>query len=208
MNCAQCQASNTDGAVNCRQCGRPLVPGVVAHPAAPPTPFAPPPTPFAPPGPGGVPLALHPAGFWRRLVALVLDVALYSLFAWAVGLVYRAVSSYLLGRMVFDAADLGALSLWLEADSLALTLLMYLLAFLYFILPEALRMQGTPGKRLLGIRVTDMQQRRVSVVRALFRNLFKPISASCCLIGYLMVAVTRQKRALHDMLSGCQLVSR
>lgn len=185
MYCAHCGAPNRHDARACLRCGKP--PGTLAQPAAAPVRFA---------------------GFWRRLVACGIDLILLSLLLWACGLAYRSISGAVLQRTVFDAADLAAVSWYLEGDALALSVLQYVLAFLYFALPEASRLQGTPGKRLLGIRVTDLQQRRLGLLRAGLRNLLKPVSAGCCLIGLLMAGLTSRKQAFHDLLTGCTLVVR
>ena len=197
MYCANCGTQNPEGARSCQRCGRP--PDRLMPPVPLPVPGAPPPALVAP---------VRFAGFWRRLVACGLDAVLVSLLLWACGLIYRGVSGAVLQRTVFEATQLDAVSWWLEGDALALSVLQYVLAFLYFALPEASRAQATPGKRLLHIRVTDLQQRRVGLVRAGLRNLLKPVSAGFCLIGLLMAGVTGRKQALHDLLTGCTLVVR
>jgi uncharacterized RDD family membrane protein YckC len=50
--------------------------------------------------------------------------------------------------------------------------------------------------------VTDEQGQRISILRALGRELSKIISALILLIGYIMVAFTDRKRGLHDMIAG------
>lgn len=62
--------------------------------------------------------------------------------------------------------------------------------------------QGTPGKRLLGLRVTDLEGRRISFLRATGRHFAKIISALLLMIGYIMAGITERKQALHDMIAG------
>jgi uncharacterized RDD family membrane protein YckC len=66
--------------------------------------------------------------------------------------------------------------------------------------------QGTVGKIMCGLRVTDTQGQRISFGRATGRYLAKILSALTLFIGYLMVAWTRQKRGLHDFIAGTLVV--
>ncbi len=75
--------------------------------------------------------------------------------------------------------------------------------WLYYALFESSTWQGTPGKRVLGIFVTDMQGRRISFGRATVRFFGKLLSSAVLFIGYFMAGFTAQKQALHDMLADC-----
>ena len=61
--------------------------------------------------------------------------------------------------------------------------------------------QATPGKRLLGIKVTDQNSAPISFWRAFGRSAAKLLS-SIFLIGYIMAFFTKNKRALHDLMAG------
>jgi len=67
---------------------------------------------------------------------------------------------------------------------------------------ESSARQGTIGKSLLGLRVTDFEGNRISLLRAVGRYFAKIISAFILLIGFIMVAFTEKKQGLHDMLAG------
>jgi uncharacterized RDD family membrane protein YckC len=58
------------------------------------------------------------------------------------------------------------------------------------------------GKLALGIRVTDLHGKRISFLRALGRYPAKFLSSMILFIGFLMVAWTEHKQALHDMICG------
>ena len=66
---------------------------------------------------------------------------------------------------------------------------------------ESSKMQGTPGKRALGLVVTDVNGNRISFLRAVGRYFGKIISAIILFIGFIMVAFTERKRGLHDMIA-------
>ena len=73
---------------------------------------------------------------------------------------------------------------------------------LYFPLMESSGAQGTLGKLAFGLKVTDTSYRRISFGRALGRHLAHIPSGLLLYLGYLMVAFTPQKRALHDYIAG------
>ncbi len=59
---------------------------------------------------------------------------------------------------------------------------------------------------VLGIVVTGADGQRISLGRALGRNLGKIISSLILLIGYFMVAFTEKKQGLHDIMANCLVV--
>ena len=60
---------------------------------------------------------------------------------------------------------------------------------------------GSPGKRVLRLRVTDFHGNKVSFGRATGRYFGKYISALCLLIGFFMAAFTHRKQAFHDIIT-------
>ena len=59
-----------------------------------------------------------------------------------------------------------------------------LIAFLYYGLFENSTFQATPGKRLFGLRVTDMKGQRLSAGRAWFRQVSKLATLAMSGLGY------------------------
>lgn len=68
---------------------------------------------------------------------------------------------------------------------------------------ESSSIQGTPGKALLGIRITDLNGNRISFLRASARFYTKYIFSG---ILYIVAAFTEKKQAIHDILSGTLVV--
>ncbi|KRF02199.1 transporter [Frateuria sp. Soil773] len=147
------------------------------------------------------------AGFWKRVAAYILD------------LILLYIPTSLIEKMGGGDAARNALEQALAASGgnpqLALAaqqqfyavmwpamLASGLLAWAYFALCESSRWQATVGKLALGIRVTDLQGRRISLGRAIGRYPGKILSAFILCIGFLMVAWTQRKQGLHDMLAG------
>ena len=67
---------------------------------------------------------------------------------------------------------------------------------------ESSSRQATVGKMALGLKVTDLEGRRISFARASGRHFAKYISGMILLIGYIMAGFTERKQALHDMIAG------
>jgi hypothetical protein len=74
------------------------------------------------------------------------------------------------------------------------------------VLFEQSRWQATPGKRALGLRVTDTQGRRLLAGHALQRHLAAGLSWLTLNLGHALAAVPPHL-ALHDRISGTRVVS-
>ena len=121
------------------------------------------------------------AGFWKRLLASIIDVLVTMVPMLIVTSIIGEVSSNILSVLV---------------------------GWLYFALMESSNYQGTLGKLALGIKVTDMEGQPISFGRASGRHFAKFISSIILCIGYLMVAFTEKKQGLHDMMASCLVVNR
>jgi uncharacterized RDD family membrane protein YckC len=146
------------------------------------------------------------AGFWKRVAAYILDaIILY---------IPSALIQKMMGGDAAEAAMkqaqlaapgdphvmLAALSQYYNT-MLPAVLIITVITWLYFALCESSRWQATIGKLALGIRVTDMHGARISLPRALGRYPAKYLSAIILGIGFLMVAWTQRKQALHDLVA-------
>ena len=82
----------------------------------------------------------------------------------------------------------------------------YLGAWMYFPLMESSHRQATFGKVLLGIKVTDLHYRRISFMKANLRLLGKLISMILIGFGFIIIAFTKKKQGLHDIISKCLVI--
>ena len=126
------------------------------------------------------------AGFWIRVGAYFIDVIILIIGNFAIYALF--------GLSFIDSTQDPSYGL---AD-----LLSFIAGLAYFVGFNSSAMQGTPGKRALGLIVTDAQGNRISVLRALGRYFAKILSGIILLIGYIMVAFTERKQGLHDMIAG------
>lgn len=85
-----------------------------------------------------------------------------------------------------------------------------ILGFAYYVLFEASAWQATPGKRLLRLRVCDMQGGRLSLARSAARNAVRLSNLIIVLIPfvcYMAVGFTQRRQGLHDLVAGALVVN-
>ena len=133
--------------------------------------------------PGGMP---QPAGFWIRFWAYLIDTVCLVILSFIAGFAWGVLSA-VLGMSETDTFIGGYL-------------IGGVVAFLYFTILHASPMQGTIGKKALGLYVVDANGNRISFGRSFLRYL-STILSSILYIGYIMIGVTRDKRGLHDMIA-------
>jgi uncharacterized RDD family membrane protein YckC len=129
------------------------------------------------------------AGFWLRLAAYIIDgIVLY-------------LPNYLLLKL-FNVGNLFDINAGFEPLSMVVSFAVYL----YFPIMESSKWQATLGKRLVDIKVTDLQGDRISFVKALVKYIGTYISFITLCIGFMMAGFTEKKQALHDMIAGTLVV--
>ena len=128
------------------------------------------------------------AGFWIRFWAMMVDVLIFMPL-WILQAVFQKIA---------DRAE----SLQASTSVLILTIAGIVIQWLYFALFESGGWQATFGKRLMGLRVSDLSGNRISFGRASGRYFSKFISSIIFCIGYIMAGLTDKKQGLHDKIAG------
>ena len=196
MFCQDCGVENNEQAKFCFACGTKLaLSSASLNPVHANTPV----TNTAEDAISDVPIARANAGFWYRVLATLLDGFLCQLasviiiFPLALGL---------------SAALAGSAS-WVEIEELSDglgALIGLLIQWLWFTMFESSRWQATPGKKALRLIVTDEQGFRISFGRANARYWSKLLSVVTLGVGFLIVAFTRNKQGLHDLIASTLVV--
>jgi uncharacterized RDD family membrane protein YckC len=151
------------------------------------------------------------AGFWLRLLALLIDNTILGLgfFLVLMPLIFLTGLRTFLDnfRPHEDMNDIGVFMLVVFFFLVATVALV--LTWLYHALMECSPWQATVGKKALGLVVTDLDGQRVSFGRATGRHFGKMLTNLIpALIGYIMAGFTEKRQALHDMLAGCLVLRR
>lgn len=150
----------------------------------------------------GDPAGAVPAGFWRRLWAVLLDGFAVFAAALAAGVLIGVLTGIVLVVLRQEPANME------EAGFVVGQVLFPLTGWLYFTLMESSGKGATLGKMALGIRVTDAEGGRITFARANARYWSKLLSLFTLYIGFIMAGFTERKRALHDMVAGTLVVRR
>ena len=128
-------------------------------------------------------------GFWIRALALLLDnvVMIAPMIVIAIPFIFFVPEDMPDKQLIGSLVKAGAF-------------------WIYFTVMESSPWQGTVGKMLLGLRVTDLDGQRISLARANARAFGKVLSGISLGIGYLMAGFTEKKQALHDHVAGTLVV--
>ena len=137
------------------------------------------------------------AGFWIRFLAYIIDTIIVY------GVLY--VISLVMVPDVVDSSSAEEQAKMLGAVN-RLSLLGMFLYFAYEIGLTASKLQGTLGKRALGIKVVNERGQRISITTSIFRYIGKILSSIILCIGFLMVAFSKKKRGLHDNLANTYVI--
>jgi uncharacterized RDD family membrane protein YckC len=147
--------------------------------------------------PGSSMRPIEYAEFFPRVGAALLDWLFLGLMqcvpAFGMGFVF----------VMLAGGDQDAAQAAMAAANVCSQLLGFVIGLTYYVVLETSPKQGTWGKQIVGIKVTDLQGNRITVGRA-FGRYFAKIITGCTLgIGFLMPLFTEKKQTLHDMIAGC-----
>lgn len=162
----------------------------------------------------------HYAGFWIRVVAYIIDAIILGAIYWAIvqfTTLDEELRPFMNGLIPIDQIDLAiamaeqqGITVFNRAmfqEAAATSVISGAITVLYFVLLHWL-LQATLGKLVVGIRLTTTSGDNIGFFRSLWRYLMTFVSAAIVMIGYLLVAFTPQKTALHDLLAGTRVVYR
>ena len=203
--CPRCQKINEPGSAYCYSCGFPLDEvEISAQPLVTQSPQYSAQTDVAAQYPSQADTG-HPAGFWIRLVAYVLDyifVLVLFIGLFAIGFAFAEVSpdsSFAKHINSYGGEDAPIIE-WLDIVG-------YIVGLFYFAIGIAV-WSTTAGKRVFGLYVMRSDGSRVGFGRALVRYLCYFVSGLLLGIGFLMIAFSEDKRGLHDLICDTMVIRR
>jgi uncharacterized RDD family membrane protein YckC len=207
MFCIRCGTSLHEGAAFCASCGAPVASGRDSSGAAtPPADAGPGPQAALPAEPRATGAAPVYGGFWRRVWSYLID-------RFILGIVFTPVASMVFVPMLatesIDWTDTDlqpeALTAFMGA-TLTVVVLVLLGSWFYYAFMQSSSRQATLGQLALGLRVTDLEGRRISFARASGRHFATLLTGLTLGIGYVMVLFTTRKQTLHDLVAGTVVV--
>lgn len=129
------------------------------------------------------------AGFWRRVAAYIID-----------GIILSFVS------LAFSELFMDDLKPEIPWEMLGELYAFGAFFALYHAIFESSKFQATPGKMAIGVIVTDLHGNRISLVRAIGRDLGKFVSINIMGVGVMMAGWGDRKQALHDVMADCLVI--
>jgi len=219
MYCSKCGSNLADDATFCSRCGAQIGLTPALAPAGSVAPLATAaPVGVAPPGyvVSGQAVYVQPqvlyAGFWLRVLAYCIDAIILGVFAVPI-LIGAAMALGIGGLLANIPRNQNPFENGMPPTFALFIMLCIALGlfgtWLYFALLESSEWQGTAGKKVLGLIVTDMNGQRVSFMRATGRHFAKIVTGLIPLgIGYMMAGFTQKRQALHDMIASCLVLRR
>ena len=146
-------------------------------------------------------------GFWIRVAAYLIDSVLLSA---ATLPIFFAIAFPAVARIIQQAQQsqepqpevIGALF----GAMFGFAVIAMIGHWLYESLLTSSRWQGTVGKKILGLKVTDDFGNKISFARATGRFFAKILSGWAMYVGFIMVAFMERKRGLHDVICSTQVI--
>lgn len=138
---------------------------------------------------------LNYKGFWIRLCAFIFDYCIIIIPCYLFYIFFQ-----LLFHQPFD--NFG---FW---EMLAYYGIITLIGWLYDSIFWSSKYEATPGKLLLGMKVTDLSGQRISFKRASIRWLGKIIAYLTFGIGFMIIGFTSKKQGLHDYIAKTVVIQR
>ncbi len=157
------------------------------------------------------------AGFWIRSGAAVIDFIILIFLEGLIKKLFFSFPTYIkvkgdIENMFFDPSTFfecvknGSYEVYCYGSVFTPGWVSFLLAVLYYAAQQSSRLQATLGMRAFGLKIIDEEEQRISFVRAAIRYAASLFSAMILGIGYLMIAFTPRKQALHDMITSVYVI--
>jgi uncharacterized RDD family membrane protein YckC len=140
------------------------------------------------------------AGFFLRVLAYFIDVIPMMVLLILFFLIFTDIKDVFI-KYLDNPHDLQARQDFIYNYRNKIRNISTLLWIVYSIVFEASPFQGTLGKILLKIKVSNIDGSRITIGKSVIRNIFKLVSGFIVFIGLIMVGITKNKQGLHDMVA-------
>jgi uncharacterized RDD family membrane protein YckC len=131
------------------------------------------------------------ASFDQRLLAMAIDLFMITLVYVVLVLISFAFIEEKTERIILATGGLP---------------LIIIFKFFYSSIAEASEKQATLGKRLLNIRVTDLNGERLTTPHSFGRNISKVLSILPFCLGYLYSFLNKKQQCLHDVIANTLVI--
>ena len=141
-------------------------------------------------------------GFWLRLAAAIIDTIITQLGLTIIGVIIGIFVGIFMGAA---GSPMGDIEMIAGGIGYAIGIIGQ---WLYFTIFEISGWMATPGKKILGLQVTDLNGQQIGFGRANGRYWGKIVSALLLMVGFIMIAFTEKKQGLHDIMAGTLVIKK
>lgn len=138
------------------------------------------------------------ASLWTRVIGAAIDVCILFVISYVVCYVWTSnanpFEAYLSPELKNELWKSRFILTWLVAD------LIYSVVFM------TSSLQGTLGQKAVGIKIVKDNGEKIGYGSAIGRNLMSILSSIFIKIGYIMAAVRKDKKTLHDLVAGTLVI--
>ncbi|MBP3041904.1 RDD family protein [Bacillaceae bacterium Marseille-Q3522] len=160
-------------------------------------------------------------GFWLRFVANLIDSMILSfglsIIFYIIILFFMIISedaAYVLTNLEYyeeyymTEAEAWAVISFFFKVIIVCSITGWIVSAAYFAGLECSSLQASVGKKLLDLKVTNLEGNRISFWHGIGRFAAKSLSSFLLCIGYIMIAFNPKKQGLHDAIAGTLVVKR
>ncbi len=137
------------------------------------------------------------ANHFQRIAAFLIDLFICSL-----------ICVLLLASQVSEVENPVKFQEFLLQNQSSVQTLMYGIFFLYFILFESSKLQGSIGKLILGIKVCDLEGKRLHHTKVAVRTLSKVLALVAVFVLIFLMFFNEKNQGLHDIWAKSLVVKR
>ncbi|HET7499693.1 MAG TPA: RDD family protein [Kofleriaceae bacterium] len=151
---------------------------------------------------------VYVVGFWRRLVAAAIDLAVVIPVSLLITLIASAISGVHLPPSSLRLVDID---LWIDLvlatdPALVMGLVLFCAIGLTYLLIFQIVVGRTLGMRVLHIKIIDVYGDRPSAARCALRCAGYLASVATLFLGFLWMGFDSEKRALQDWIAGTYVI--
>jgi uncharacterized RDD family membrane protein YckC len=151
---------------------------------------------------------VHVVGFWKRLIAAVVDLAIIIPVSLLITLIASKVGGVYLPSSTLRLRDLD---LWIDLvlatdPALVMGFVLFLAIGMTYLLVFHIVLGRTLGMRLLKMKIIDVYGDRPTPARCAVRCAGYLAGVATLFLGFLWMGFDSEKRALHDWIAGTYVI--
>lgn len=145
---------------------------------------------------------LTTANFGSRLSATIIDLFLLTILVFLFKIAFPDISNVLFFKKNAPPVT-GGLTQWVLIKSSVIWVWI-----IYSMIMDCTAMQGTVGKQIMRIIVTNDHGNRLTIIESIKRNLFKVISYTFAGLGFLFILIDKDNKGWHDRIANTLVIQK